>query len=327
MGVRADPMVGGLDMDKTAFLFPGQGSQYVGMGAELSAKYGRVKETFDEADEILGFGLSKLILEGPPEDLVKTKNTQPAILAYSVALMRILEDAGRKPEMVAGHSLGEYSALVCARSISFRDALLAVRLRGELMYEAGLRKPGTMAAILGMEAIQIDRVCREASSAGVVEPANFNSLVQIVISGDVNGVKEAMEIAKRMGAKRAIPLDVSGAFHSSLMEEALPGLKTHLDGLAISDAAVPLVANVHAKGVVGSEEIREGLKSQLMKPVLWCDSIRFMMDHGVGRFVEVGPGKVLCQLLKKIDGSLTGVTVDGVHEMESFLSSQGGEGL
>jgi [acyl-carrier-protein] S-malonyltransferase len=311
-------------MNKTAFLFPGQGSQYVGMGVELSAKFVRVKESFEEADEILGFDLSKLIFEGPSDELVKTKNTQPAILSYSVALMRVLEDEGKKPDIVAGHSLGEYSALVCAGSISYRDALLAVRLRGQLMYEAGLRKPGTMAAILGMEPDEVEKVCHEASSAGIVEPANFNSPVQIVISGDVNGVKEAMEVAKRMGAKRVIQLDVSGAFHSSLMEEALPGLKNHLDDLSISDGAIPLVANVNAKGTVDREEIREGLKSQLMKPVLWSDSIRFMMDYGVSRFVEVGPGKVLCQLLKKNDRSLKGVTVDGVEEIESCISSEGG---
>jgi len=309
-------------MSNLAFLFPGQGSQYVGMGKAFFERYRSVRTTFDEADDVLGFSLSKVILDGPDDELVKTKNTQPAILAYSVALIRVLEEEGVRPVIVAGHSLGEYSALVCAGSLTFSSALQAVRLRGILMYEAGLKKPGTMAAILGMEPQGIEEICRKASDAGIVEPANFNSTEQTVISGEVEGVQRALVLAREMGAKRVIPLDVSGAFHSSLMREAFPGLERHLDSIEILDAGVPVVANVNATGVLAGGEIRSCLKKQLMNPVLWHDSIGYIADSGIRHFVEVGPGKVLCRLLKKIDDSLIGINVDGVSELETFLSTR-----
>lgn len=313
-------------MNKMAFIFPGQGSQYVGMGKIFYDRYETVRKTFDEANEILGFPLSRIMFEGPEEELVKTKNTQPAILVHSVALMRVLEDEGARPDTVAGHSLGEYSAHVCAKSMTYYDALRTVRLRGELMYEAGLKAPGTMAAILGMTREEIESVCMEGSRAGIVEPANFNSPDQIVISGEISGVEEAMRIARERGAKRAIRLDVSGAFHSSLMGEALPGLADHLDALEIAKAEMPVVANVDATGVQDREKIRKRLKEQLMKPVLWSDSIRYMAGKGVSRFVEVGPGKVLCRLMKKIDSSLSAIGVDEPDMFESFLSAQKEEG-
>ncbi len=312
-------------MNKLALLFPGQGSQYVGMGKNFYERYASVKKTFDEADDILGFSLSKIVFDGPDAELVKTKNTQPAILAYSVALMRVLEEEGVRPAVAAGHSLGEYSALVSAGSLSFHDALRTVRLRGELMYEAGLKKPGTMAAILGMDPQDIEVLCQKASDVGIAEPANFNSPDQTVISGEVEGIERAMALAREMGAKRAIPLDVSGAFHSSLMREALPGLGEHLDGIEILDADIPVVANVSGTGVQESEDIRNCLKEQLMNPVLWNDSIRYIADSGIRQFVEVGPGKVLCRLLKKIDSSLIGNFVDGIEPLETFLSTQGEE--
>jgi [acyl-carrier-protein] S-malonyltransferase len=309
-------------MSKLAYIFPGQGSQYVGMGKACYDTFSTVRKTFEEADEILGFPLTRVMFEGPNEELVKTKNTQPAILVHSIALLRVLEEEGVRPDIVAGHSLGEYSALVCVDSLTYHDALLTVRLRGELMYDAGVKQPGTMAAVLGLASEHVEEVCREASDAGIVEPANYNSAEQIVVSGEREGVDKAMQLAREKGAKRAIPLDVSGAFHSSLMREALPDLVKHLDGLDISDARIPVVANVDATGVQGREEIRERLKQQLMKPVQWSNSIRYIRDSGVQQCVEVGPGKVLCRLLKKVDDSLAGVYLDGVEQLESFLSSQ-----
>jgi [acyl-carrier-protein] S-malonyltransferase len=294
------------------------------MGKIFYDRYEAVRKTFDEADEILGFPLSRIMFEGPEEELVKTKNTQPAILVHSVALMRVLEERGVRPVVAAGHSLGEYSAHVCAKSMTYHDALRTVRLRGELMYEAGLKAPGTMAAILGMTRENIEGVCRDGSVAGIVEPANFNSPDQIVISGELAGVEEAMRIAKERGAKRAIRLDVSGAFHSSLMGEALPGLEDHLDTLEIAEAEIPVVANVDATGVQDREGIRTRLKEQLMRPVLWSDSIQYMAGTGISRFAEVGPGKVLCRLMKKIDSSLSAISVDELESFKSFLSVQQG---
>jgi [acyl-carrier-protein] S-malonyltransferase len=311
-----------VNADGLSYIFPGQGSQYVGMGKELSALFDTVRKTFEEADDVLDFSLSKIVFQGPAEELVKTKNTQPAILAYSVAIMKVLEEAGFQPDIVAGHSLGEYSALVCAGSLSYHDALTTVRLRGELMYEAGLRLPGTMAAILGLDALGVQKLCEKASGAGVVEPANFNSPDQIVISGDISGVREAIRIAREHGAKRAIPLDVSGAFHSSLMRDALSGLETRLEQIEIRDASIPVVANVDARCVRAADDIRVRLKEQLMKPVLWSDAIHRIAERGINRFVEVGPGKVLGRLLRKINGRLEGVAVDGEAELRDFLSSR-----
>lgn len=311
-------------MNELAFIFPGQGSQYVGMGKVFYDRYETVRKTFDEADEILGFPLSRIMFEGPEEELVKTKNTQPAILVHSVALMRVLEERGVRPVVAAGHSLGEYSAHVCAKSMTYHDALRTVRLRGELMYEAGLKVPGTMAAILGMTREDIEGVCRDGAVVGIVEPANFNSPDQIVISGELAGVEEAMRIAKERGAKRAIRLDVSGAFHSSLMGEALPGLKDHLDTLEIAEAEIPVVANVDATGIQDRGGIRTRLKEQLMRPVLWSDSIQYMAGVGVSQFVEIGPGKVLCRLMKKIDSSLSAISLDERESFESFLTVQQG---
>ncbi len=315
----------GRGMRSLAYLFPGQGSQYVGMGRDCYERYETVRSTFDEADEILGFRLSRIIFEGPNEDLVKTKNTQPAILTYSISIMRVMHEVGIEPVIVAGHSLGEYSALVCAGSLSFQDALATVWLRGELMYEAGLKVPGTMAAILGMPASEVQEVCCEASRCGSVEPANYNSPIQTVISGDMEGVREAIRIARERGARRAIRLDVSGAFHSSLMGEALAGLESHLDSLDMSNSRVPVVTNVDAACHRDADELRKCLKEQLMKPVLWEDSIRTIVATGHVDFLEVGPGKVLSRLLRKIDPTLTGSSVDGVEGIESFIRSLEGE--
>lgn len=282
---------------KSAYIFPGQGSQYVGMGKDLCEQFPEAKKFFDEADAVLGFSLSKICFEGPEEELKQTKNTQPAIFLHSVALWNILKPSDAS--MVAGHSLGEYSALVAAGSISFVDAIKLVRLRGELMQKAGKENPGTMAAVVGLEPNIVTEVCSAASAAGIVQPANFNSPGQIVISGSVAGVRKAMELAKERGAKLVKELVVSGAFHSPLMQSAKDKLKEALDRTTINDAKIPVYANVTAKTVTKADEIRRLLFEQVTSPVRWEESITNMSADGATKFVEVGPGKVLQGLVKR----------------------------
>ncbi|MFA6540178.1 MAG: ACP S-malonyltransferase [Bacteroidota bacterium] len=281
-----------------AYIFPGQGSQYVGMGKDLCEQFPEAKKIFDEADSVLGFPLSKICFEGPEEELKQTKNTQPAIFLHSIALWNVLRPSDAS--MVAGHSLGEYSALVAAEAIAFSDAIKLVRLRGELMQKAGEDNPGTMAAILGMEPAAVAKACAEAQEAGIVQPANFNSPGQIVISGSVDGVRKAMEIAKANGAKRAIELPVSGAFHSPLMQSAKEKLKEALDAAQIRNAKIPLYANVTAQSVTSADEIRRLLYEQVTSPVRWEESVVNMTAAGAKKYIEIGPGKVLQGLVKKI---------------------------
>ncbi len=289
-------------MTKTAYLFPGQGSQYVGMGKDLFEQNEEAANLFRQADDILGIGLSKICFDGPEEELKQTKNTQPAIFLHSVILAQL--SRGEDVSMAAGHSLGEYSALVHAGALSFEDGLKLVRLRGELMQRAGVAQPGTMAAVIGLDPGAVEETCREASSAGVVQPANFNSPGQIVISGSVDGVRRAMELSKARGAKLVKELQVSGAFHSPLMGSAGAGLKEALEKTQIHDAKIPVYANVTARPAVKSSEIRQLLFEQLTRPVRWEESVRNMVADGAGIFVEVGPGKVLQGLVKRIDGSV-----------------------
>ena len=281
----------------TAYIFPGQGSQYVGMGKDLCEQFPVVKKYFDEADSVLGFSLSTICFEGPEEELKQTKNTQPAIFLHSVALWNLLKRTDAA--MVAGHSLGEYSALVAAGSISFADAIKLVRLRGELMQKAGEENPGTMAAIVGLDANIVGEVTNKASEVGVVQAANFNSPGQIVISGSVAGVHKAMEIAKERGAKLVKELVVSGAFHSPLMQSAKDKLKEALDAVTINDAKIPVYANVTAKPVQLAAEIRKLLFEQVTNPVRWEETVNNMSADGATTFIEIGPGKVLHGLVKR----------------------------
>jgi len=291
-----------LPMLKTAIVFPGQGSQYVGMGKDLSEGNVRAKALFDKADETLHVPISKICFEGPEEELKQTKNTQPAIFLHSMVLFSLMKQI--QFNMAAGHSLGEYSALVAAGALSFEDGLRLVRLRGELMQQAGIKQPGTMAVIVGLDPKMINALCTEASEVGIVQAANFNSPGQIVISGSIAGVRKAMELAKVRGAKIAKELPVSGAFHSPLMESARAGLKAALDKTEIHDASVPVYANVTAKPMRHADEIRTLLYRQLTSPVRWEESITGMVADGATTFVEIGPGKVLQGLVKRINGDV-----------------------
>ena len=301
-------------MKGLAYIFPGQGSQYVGMGKDVVERFPSARQIFERADEILGFHLSKVCFEGPEDELRQTRNTQPAIFLHSMALASVLGNT--KAAMAAGHSLGEYSALVYAGAISFEDGLRLVRLRGELMQKAGVELPGTMAAIVGLDPASIENVCTEAEADGVVRPANFNSPGQIVISGSVPGVRKAMQLAKAAGAKLAKELPVSGAFHSPLMEPAREGLKSALETVTIRDAEFPVYANVTASAVTNAGEIRRLLFEQLTKPVRWDETVVNMVAGGASRFVEIGPGKVLQGLVKRIVHTAEASGIDKASDIE-----------
>ena len=288
-------------MSEIAFLFPGQGSQAPGMGLELAGRFTRAREVFEQADAALGFPLSTLCFEGPAEELQLTANTQPAILAVSVAAARVLEEKGVRPDYVAGHSLGEYSALVAAGSMDLADALRLVRKRGEYMQEAVPVGQGAMAALLGLETGAVDEICREAAEGEVVSAANLNSPAQIVIAGHRAAVERAVELAKARGAKRAILLNVSAPFHCTLMKPAADRLAVDLDAVAIRDPQVPLVNNADAAVVRNAGAVRDGLKRQVTSPVKWTDSMLALRREGADLFVEAGPGKVLSGLMRQID--------------------------
>lgn len=266
------------------------------------------------ADEILGARLSTLMFEGPEDELTATRNAQPAILAHSVAVLRLIGDRVGPVSYAAGHSLGEFSAHVAAGTLSFEDALRAVRLRGELMYEAGLERPGTMAAVLGLDEGTITDVCARVDR-GICVPANFNADGQVVVSGDVAGVEQLAEIAPGAGAKKVVMLNVSGAFHSPLMEPAAKGLSEHLEGIAFRDPKVPVVSNVTAEPVTSGAEARELLVRQLTAPVRWSASVRTMLEGGVDRFIELGPGKVLSGLNRR---NAKGVPSTSIGEPEDI---------
>lgn len=302
-----------------AFLFPGQGSQAVGMGKELAEHHRVAKQTFDEADDALGYKLSQVCFEGPEEQLRLTEITQPAILTASVATCRVLEEKGLKPAFVAGHSLGEYSAHVAAGTLSFVDAVRTVRNRGKYMQEAVPIGVGAMAAILGMELEKVSAVCEEAAHGEVCQPANINSAEQIVISGNTSAVGRAAKLASERGAKRAVMLPVSAPFHCSLMKPAQDRLAVDLRSIEFRDPSVPVAGNFDATLIRAAAAARDALVRQVTASVLWEPSMRLLIAERAEWFVEVGPGKVLCGLMRQIDRAKTCVSVGDEATLEKAL--------
>ena len=310
---------------KLVFLFPGQGSQSVGMGRDLAEGFPVARRTFEEADDALGFALSKLCFEGPEELLKLTEFTQPSIFTVSVAAQRVLAERGIMPDYVAGHSLGEYSADVASGVLSFADAVKTVRSRGRFMQEAVPAGEGAMAAVLGLSSEDAAKACADAAreSGGLVSAANFNSPEQTVISGAVSAVERAGALAKERGAKRVVPLPVSAPFHCALMQPAQDRLAEVLRGLDFANAKFPVAVNVDATLLTDAADLRDALIRQVTGSVRWVESMRLLINHGPARFVEVGPGKVLCGLMRQIDRTQTCVHVDDVLRDDStFLRAQ-----
>jgi len=307
-------------MSKTAFIFPGQGAQYIGMGKELFQNIEVCKNIFDIADKELNFELSKLCFEGTESELNITENTQPAILTTSIAALMALREHGIKCDVTAGLSLGEYSALVCSGSMDFRDAVKLVKKRGRFMQEAVPVGIGTMAAILGLDANLVAEACSEAKTSGIVEIANLNCPGQIVIAGEIAAVEHALEIAKEKGAKRVMLLSVSAPFHTSMLRPAAEKLETELRNINIKDFSIPLMTNVNGDYVKTKEDVKENLKLQVMSSVLWETIIRNMIKDGVDTFVEIGPGKVLSGFVKKIDRKLTVINVEDISSLNKAVA-------
>jgi [acyl-carrier-protein] S-malonyltransferase len=310
-------------MSDLAFLFPGQGSQFAGMGKSLAAEFVVARETFSEADDALGFSLSQLCFDGPDEELKKTANTQPAILATSIAAHRVLLELGARPAIVAGHSLGEYSALVTNGCLDFADALRLVRARGQYMQEAVPQSVGAMAALLKLPDCKLDEILAEAAQGEIVTAANFNSPDQIVIAGHAKAVERAMQLAKAAGAKRAILLPVSAPFHCPLMRPAQEKLKPALDATVFHAMSAPLINNWQGKFVDDPAAAREGLIQQIPNPVRWTDSVRELARRGIKRFIEVGPGNVLLGLCRSIEPGLLGSKFGESADVEPLRANLG----
>ena len=303
-----------------ALIFPGQGSQYVGMCGALAAAEPKAAEVLATANRVLGFDLARLMREGPEGELTETKNAQPAILVHSVAALEVARDRLGPVAIAAGHSLGEFSAHVAAGTLSFEDALAAVRLRGELMFAAGLARPGAMAAVLGLGEAEIEAACARVD-AGTCQPANFNSEGQVVISGDVTGVEQGMRLLKEAGAKKVIPLKVSGAFHSALMEPAAGPLRKRLEAIEFKNPTFPVVSNVTARPVTTGGEARELLVRQLTSPVRWSASVATMVGAGADRFLELGPGKVLSTMNRRNAPEATSTPLGEPADFEALAGS------
>jgi [acyl-carrier-protein] S-malonyltransferase len=306
-------------MSKLAYLFPGQASQYSGMGGDLAENFPESRAVFDEADATLGFSISKICFDGSEDELKLTENTQPAIFAVSVAALRAIEKRGIMPDFVAGHSLGEYSGLVAAGALDIATGIKLLRKRGQFMQEAVPKGEGAMAAIMGLSPADVAEICKKAADHEVVSPANLNSPEQIVVSGHAGAVKRAVEIASQWGAKRAVMLPVSAPFHCALMEPAQKKLEPELRAAAFSALRLPLITNVDAQAITSGEEARDALIRQVVMPVRWLDSIRELIEEGVRIFVEVGPGKVLAGLLRQIDRSVRCFNVEDAASLNSTL--------
>jgi [acyl-carrier-protein] S-malonyltransferase len=310
---------------RTGLLLPGQGSQFVGMGRDLAERFEVARATFAEADDALGFDLSRVCWEGPEEELVRTRLAQPAILVHSVAVWRIVGERFPDAAIAAGHSLGEFSAYVVAGTLEFTDAVRLVRRRGQLMYEAGRRRAGAMAAVIGLDDAVVERVCEEASGGedGVAVAANYNSPGQVVISGDTEAVRRAGLMAKEAGARRVLALNVSGAFHSPLMRESEAGLAEALEGTRFGAPRFPVTSNVTTRPVHDPAEARRLLVEQLTSPVRWSESVRTMAAEGASRFVEIGPGNVLSNLVRRILSGAETHALGTADQVEAFLSGEG----
>ena len=305
-------------MKETAFIFPGQGSQSVGMGRELFENFKVAREIFEEADDTLRFSISTLCFQGPEEALKLTENTQPAILTTSVAALRVFcEEKGSTARLVAGHSLGEYSALVCSGALRFADAVRMVRLRGRFMQEAVPVGEGAMAAVLGMERDRLEKICQEEASGEVLSPANFNCPGQIVISGHAKAVERAIERIKQEG-KKAVPLPVSAPFHSALMEPAGLRLEKELETISVEDLQVPVVTNVEAELNTEKGRVKKLLVAQVSSPVRWEESMRKMVEKGMERTLEIGPGKVLSGLMKRIEPGVETFNIEDVKTLKKI---------
>lgn len=310
-----------VDTAKVAYVFPGQGSQFPGMGRDLYDNFGSAKTVFQQADEILKFPLSRLCFEGPEDELRLTINAQPALVTVSFACLKATQEAAETnklptPAFVAGHSLGEYTALAAADAIDFATAVYLARERGRLMHEAGLKAAGGMAAIIGLDEAILTEIC-QATNTWI---ANFNCPGQMVISGSKEDITKAMELAKSRGAVRAIPLQVSGAFHSPLMQPAMEGLAQIIAQLAFKDPAVPVIANTTAQPIVRGGQIGEELTAQLLKSVQWQRSIEFMIDNGVSTFAEIGPGKVLTGLIKRINRNANVLNIGDIEAIKNLTN-------
>jgi [acyl-carrier-protein] S-malonyltransferase len=308
-------------MKKTAYIFPGQASQYVGMGRELFGRSPRVREFYAQASQLLGDDLARISFEGPAEMLKRTIYTQPAILVHALALLEIVGKELPSHIFAAGHSLGEYAALVSCGSLSCEDAITAVCTRAQLMEQACRERPGTMAAILDLSDDKLDAVCRAAAAKGIIAKANINSAIQVAVSGEQAAVEEACRLAKEAGAKRAILLEVGGAFHSPLMAPATAGMAACLSKISIKDAHPPVVANVTAQPVSNAEEIRRLLVDQIVSPVRWRDTMAFFTREGVDTVIEIGPGKVLTGLARREMKEVALFNIDTLADTETFLAA------
>ena len=307
-------------MAKTAFIFPGQGAQYVGMAMDFIARNPQLKSVIDDFDKKNNTELYKIMSEGPEELLKETKFTQPAILFHSIAAMNtFLEKAEIKPDFVAGHSLGEFSALVANGVLSLEDAMYLVHKRGEFMIKANEGKPFAMAAIIGLSSEKVKEICQTASATGIVIAANFNTPVQTVISGSEAGVDKACEIAAEEGAKRVVPLVVGGPFHSPLIEKAGKWLAAEMEKIDFNSTKIPVISNVDAKPTTDPKQIKENLAKQVTSSVLWVDSIRFLIESGVQTFYEFGPKKVLAGMIKKIDRSVKVLSIDKLEDIDKII--------